>query len=72
MLHPAELGALYYSCYSCYFDDAEVPMRALEYLLVMTQDEGVSATATMVGRLQLSPTSLMSYRRLLTQRQVIE
>ena len=47
-------------------------MCALEYLLVMTQDEGVSATATIVGRLQLSPTSLMSYRRLLILRQVIE
>lgn len=47
-------------------------MRALEYPLAMTQDEGVSATATIVGRLRVSPTSLTSYRCLLIQRQVIE
>ena len=51
---------------------ADLPLRALEYLLAMTQDEGVSATATIAERLQVSPTSLTSYRRLLIQRQVIE
>ncbi len=51
---------------------ADLPLRALEYLLAMTQDEGVSATAVIAERLQVSPTSLTSYRRLLIQRQVIE
>ncbi len=41
-------------------------------LLAMTHDEGVSATAVIAERLQVSPTSLTSYRRLLIQRQVIE
>ena len=52
--------------------DRDLPLRALEYLLAMTHDEGVSATAVIAERLQVSPTSLTSYRRLLIQRQVIE
>lgn len=51
---------------------ADIPLRSLEYLLAMAEDEGVTATATVAERLQLSPSSLTSYRRLLIQRQIIE
>lgn len=51
---------------------ADIPLRSLEYLLAMAEDESVSATATVAERLQLSPSSLTSYRRLLIQRQIIE
>lgn len=51
---------------------SDLPLRALEYLLAMTEDEMVSATAAIAERLEVSPSSLTSYRRLLIQRQIIE
>lgn len=51
---------------------SDLPLRALEYLLAMTEDETVSATASIAQRLEVNPTSLTSYRRLLIQRQIIE
>ena len=51
---------------------SDLPLRAMEYLLAMTEDEGVSATAAVADRLGLPATSLTSYRRLLVQRQIIE
>lgn len=49
-----------------------LPLRAMEYLLAMTEDDGVSATADIARRLGVEATSLTSYRRLLIQRQIIE
>lgn len=51
---------------------AGLPLRALEYLLAMAQDEGVSSTNVIAERLQEPPSSLTSYRRMLIQRQLIE
>lgn len=51
---------------------SDLPLRAVEYLLAMAEDEGVSATAVVAERLQVSPTALTSYRRMLIQRQIIE
>lgn len=49
-----------------------LPLRAVEYLLAMTEDEGVSSTANIAKRLGVEATSLTSYRKLLVQRQIIE
>lgn len=49
-----------------------LPLRAMEYLLAMAEDEMVSATAVIAERLEVSPSSLTSYRRLLIQQQIIE
>lgn len=61
------------------FDDAvllpaldELPQRAIEYLLAMTQDEEKSGTGTIARRMGLEPTQLTATRRLLIGRQVIE
>lgn len=51
---------------------SNLPLRALQYLLAMTQDSDVSSTARIAERLHMSPTSLTSYRRMLIQQQVIE
>ena len=51
---------------------SDLPLRAVEYLLAMSEDSSVSSTALIAERLQKAPTSLTSYRRLLIKRQVIE
>ncbi|WP_165173207.1 AAA family ATPase [Adlercreutzia sp. ZJ242] len=51
---------------------ADLPLKAVEYLLAMTCDDGVSSTAEIADRLQTSPSSLTSYRRMLVKRQIIE
>lgn len=51
---------------------ADLPLRAMEYLLAMTDDPKASSTAKIAERLGLSASSLTSYRRMLIQRQVIE
>lgn len=51
---------------------ADLPLRAIEYLLAMTEDEGASSTGEIARRLSVAPSSLTSYRRMLIKRQVIE
>lgn len=51
---------------------SNLPLHAIEYLLAMTEDEGVSSTAKIAERLGVEATTLTSYRRMLIQRQVIE
>lgn len=51
---------------------ADLPLKAVEYALAMTCDEGASSTAAIADRLGLSASSLTSYRRTLIQRQIIE
>lgn len=50
----------------------ELPQRAIEYLLAMTQDEEKSGTGTIARRMGLEPSQLTATRRLLIGRQVIE
>lgn len=50
----------------------ELPQRAIEYLLAMTQDEGKSGTGTIARRMGLDPSQLTATRRLLIGRQVVE
>lgn len=49
-----------------------LPLRAIEYLLAMSQDEGVSSTGDIAKRLGIKGTSLTSYRRMLIKHQIIE
>ena len=51
---------------------SNLPLHAIEYLLAMTEDDGVSSTAKIAERLGVEATTLTSYRRMLIQRQVIE
>lgn len=51
---------------------SRVPLRAMEYAIAMSQDEGVSSTAAVAERLGVAPSSLTSYRRMLIREQVIE
>ncbi|OUP09448.1 AAA family ATPase [Collinsella sp. An2] len=51
---------------------ADLPLRAIEYALAMTEDQEVSATAEIAERLHVAPSSLTSYRRMLIKHQVIE
>ena len=50
----------------------ELPQRAIEYLLAMTQDEEKSGTGTIARRMGLDPSQLTATRRLLIGRQVVE
>lgn len=50
----------------------ELPQRAIEYLLAMTQDEEKSGTGTIARRMGFDPSQLTATRRLLIGRQVIE
>lgn len=50
----------------------DLPLRSMEYLLAMVEDDGVSATAEIARRMGAAASSLTSYRRMLIQRQVIE
>lgn len=51
---------------------ADLPLRAIEYLYAMTEDEGASSTAAIAERLGAKAAALTSYRRMLIQHQVIE
>lgn len=51
---------------------ADLPRRALEYALAMTEDREVSSTAQIAERLGVPSSSLTTYRRMLIKRQVIE
>lgn len=51
---------------------ADLPLRAIEYLYAMTEDEGASSTASIAERLGAKAAALTSYRRMLIQHQVIE
>ena len=51
---------------------ARLPLKAVEYLLAMAQDEGVSSTAEIACRLNAKPNALTSTRRVLIRRQAIE
>ena len=51
---------------------ADLPLRAVEYLLAMVPDDAVSSTGAVADRLGVPASSLTSYRRLLIQRQIIE
>ncbi len=51
---------------------ANLPLRAVEYLLAMAQDQGASRTSTIAERLGLGASALASYRRMLVKRQIIE
>ena len=51
---------------------AGLPLRAMEYVIAMSQDEGASRTSALAERIGIAPSALTSYRRLLIKRQVIE
>lgn len=51
---------------------ASLPLRAVEYLLAMAQDERVSKTSAIAERIGVNASSLTSYRRILIKRQIIE
>lgn len=51
---------------------ARLPLKAVEYLLAMAQDEGVSSTTEIACRLNMKPNALTSTRRMLIRRQAIE
>lgn len=51
---------------------ASLPLRAVEYLLAMAQDERVSKTSAVAERIGVNASSLTSYRRILIKRQIIE
>lgn len=50
----------------------ELPKRAIEYLIAMTEDAEKSGTGTVAARMGLEPSQLTATRRLLLRRQVIE
>lgn len=51
---------------------ADLPLRAIEYALAMTEDSEVSSTNIIAQRVGVEPSSLTSYRRMLIRNQVIE
>ena len=51
---------------------SNLPLRAMEYLLAMTEDKTVSSTKEIAERLGVPASSLTSYRRMLIKWQVIE
>ncbi|HJG36890.1 hypothetical protein [Enorma phocaeensis] len=44
---------------------ADLPLRAIEYALAMTEDREVSSTREIAERMGVEPSSLTSYRRML-------
>lgn len=51
---------------------AGLPLRAMEYVVAMSQDAGVSRTSAVAERMGIAPSALTSYRRMLINRQIIE
>ena len=51
---------------------AGLPLHAMEYVIAMSQDAGVSRTSAVAERIGVAPSSLTSYRRLLINRQIVE
>ncbi len=51
---------------------AGISLRAMQYLLAMAEDDAVSSTAELAGRLGIAASSLSSVRLQLIERQVIE
>lgn len=51
---------------------SDLPLRSMEYLLAMAQDDGASSTAEVARRIGVKASSVTSYRRMLIKRQVIE
>ena len=51
---------------------ADLPLRAIEYALAMTEDSEESSTREIAERMGVEPSSLTSYRRMLVKNQVIE